>query len=118
MAKANFSVRESVRAYEAKNLLDDVTARSLVVKDAQSSTKKNGGAIITVDILSARFAPNDTVTLTALKEKGLVPKKENAIKILARGTLNKPLTVIADNYSADAIKMIVLTGGKAIIGNR
>ena len=56
----------------------------------------------------------DVVTLEALKEKGIVPKKETAVKILARGTLDKALTVEADAYSLDAIKMIVLVGGTAI----
>lgn len=32
-----------------------------------------------------------------------------------RGVLNKPLTVIADDFSADAVKMILLTGGKAML---
>ncbi len=53
------------------------------------------------------------VDIDVLKEKGIVPKSETAIKILARGIIDKPLVVIADDYSADAIKMIVLVGGTA-----
>ncbi|MBQ8433784.1 MAG: uL15 family ribosomal protein, partial [Clostridia bacterium] len=56
----------------------------------------------------------DVVTIDALKQKGLVPKKEDAIKVLARGTLDKVLTVEADAFSLDAVKMIVLVGGTAI----
>ena len=120
-----FDIRSNVSVSEAKNLMDDATAKKLVVaesrgtgSDSSNESKGKDCFAINIDTLSAHFEPEDTVTLTALKEKGLVPKKEQAIKILARGTLDKPLTVIADNYSADAIKMIVLTGGKAIIGNR
>ena len=35
-------------------------------------------------------------------------------EILADGTLDKPLTVVADAFSVQAIKMITLTGGHAV----
>lgn len=70
--------------------------------------------IINIDTLSSNFNSGDTVNLDTLKEKGLIPKKTDYIKVLARGTLDKHLTVEANEYSADAIKMIVLTGGKVI----
>ena len=57
----------------------------------------------------------DTVTLSALKEKKLVGKNVGAVKILARGTLNKSLIIIAQDFSMAAIKMILLTGGQAIV---
>ncbi|MBQ3507519.1 MAG: uL15 family ribosomal protein, partial [Clostridia bacterium] len=67
-----------------------------------------------IDTLSMHFDTGDTVTLEALKEKGLLPAKTDYIKVLAHGSLNKHLTVEAQDYSADAIKMIILTGGKVI----
>ena len=51
--------------------------------------------------------------LDALKEKKLVASKETAVKILARGRLNKQLNVVANDFSADAVKMICLMGGTA-----
>ncbi len=116
--KVKIKTHSSIRVEEARQLLDDATARSLLVKaDGSYGVKRGGGTIINLDTISAHFASGETVTLTILKEKGLVSKKETAVKILARGTIDKPLTIIADNFSTDAIKMIVLTGGKAIIGN-
>ena len=56
----------------------------------------------------------DTVTTEVLVEKALLPKGTNYVKVLARGHLNKRLTVEANEYSSDAIKMIILTGGKVI----
>ncbi|MDE6408343.1 MAG: uL15 family ribosomal protein [Anaeroplasmataceae bacterium] len=38
--------------------------------------------------------------------------KVDYIKVLARGVLDKPLIIEAQDYSIDAIKMIVLTGGE------
>jgi len=44
----------------------------------------------------------------------MVARNTPHVKILARGTLSKPLTVYAGQFSVDAIKMIVLVGGTAI----
>lgn len=73
---------------------------------------------INIDVISSHFEAHDTVSLATLKKRGLVPKNAKAIKILARGTLDKPLTVLANDFSATAIKMILLTGGEAILVER
>ena len=49
-----------------------------------------------------------------MKEKGLIPQKTDFVKVLGRGMLDKHLIVEAQDFSADAVKMIVLTGGHAI----
>ena len=72
-------------------------------------------AIINVDVLDASFAAGDTVTLQALKEKGLVPKNARCVKVLARGTVTKPLTVVARKFSAPAQRMILEADGVVII---
>ena len=41
-------------------------------------------------------------------------KRVTYIKVLARGKLDKALTVEADDFSPQAVKMIVLTGGSAV----
>jgi large subunit ribosomal protein L15 len=71
--------------------------------------------IINIGAISAVFEPDAVVTIAALKELGLINKKVQRIKILADGILDKPLTVKAEAYSVQAIKMIELTGGKVII---
>ena len=50
-----------------------------------------------------------------MKQRGLLQKSFGRVKILANGMLSKPLTVKAENYSVQAIKMIELTGGTAVI---
>ena len=50
-----------------------------------------------------------------MKAKKLIPAKTVRIKILADGHLTKPLTVKANYYSVQAIKMIELTGGTVIV---
>ena len=88
---------------------------SLVEEDVEyvsaDDTKKS---VVNLDTLSKEFNDGDTVDLEALKAKGLVEKKTKSVKVLARGTIDKALTVKAGEFSETALKMIVLTGGKAI----
>ena len=40
------------------------------------------------------------------------------VKVLARGIIDKPLIVKAQDFSLDAAKMIQLTGGKVVLLNK
>ncbi len=72
-------------------------------------------AEINIDTIGEMFAEGDVVTLNSLKEKKLVGAKVGHVKVLARGSLKKPLTVVAQDFSLAAVKMIVVTGGSAIV---
>ncbi len=72
-------------------------------------------ASINIDKIGRNFKTGDLVSLNTLKEKGLISQKVGHVKILGRGMLDKPLIVMAQNFSASAVKMIVLTGGSAIL---
>ncbi|MEA2155304.1 MAG: large subunit ribosomal protein [Solirubrobacteraceae bacterium] len=61
--------------------------------------------------LERRFESGDDVTLEALKAKGLGTRKGIPVKILAKGTISKPLTVHAHAYSASARQAIEAAGG-------
>lgn len=116
------TILKRVSAAEAHAMIEDSVARKLVHSAVQTSAA--GGAVrkkgrryaINIDTLSENFSAGDRVDIQVLKAKGLVPAREECIKILARGVLDKPLTVVADDFSADAVKMIVLTGGEALQG--
>ena len=111
------AIKDRVSVSEAKREMTDEVAASMLEMDSepvaarpQTSGKKG---IINIDTLSANFAAGDLVTLDKLKEKGLAPRNIGQLKVLARGVLDKPLTVEAQDFSLDAVKMIVLTGGHA-----
>ena len=53
------------------------------------------------------------VNIHTLKEKNLITEKAGRIKVLARGTMTKQLTIYADKFSLQAVKMITLAGGHA-----
>ena len=61
--------------------------------------------------LERRFEAGDEVTLATLQARGLGTRKGVAVKILAKGTLSKPLTVHAHGFSAAAREAIEGAGG-------
>ena len=67
---------------------------------------------INIDTLAAHFEAYAHVTLDAMKAKKLVPARVARVKVLARGVLDKPLFVEAQDFSLDAVKMILLVGGR------
>ncbi len=108
-------VREEISTEEAHEALTDEIATHFVeIEDSHSDKKYSNKSIINIDTLALHFEQGDTVTLEVLKEKGLIPAKTDFVKVLAHGSLNKSLIVEAQDYSVDAIKMIILTGGRVI----
>jgi large subunit ribosomal protein L15 len=61
--------------------------------------------------LERRFEAGDDVTLEALQARGLGTRKGVRVKILAKGTISKPLTVHAHAFSAAARDAIEAAGG-------
>ena len=104
---------EEVAATEVDELMSDKVAEHfLVVSDELGGVGKMG--IINVGVISPAYQSGETVTLADLKAKGLIDANIGRLKVLAAGTLDKPLTIKADAFSVQAVKMITLTGGQAI----
>ncbi len=61
--------------------------------------------------LEARFDSGAAVTLDELKAKGLATRKDVPVKILAKGSVSKPLTVHAHAFSKTAREKIEGAGG-------
>jgi large subunit ribosomal protein L15 len=61
--------------------------------------------------LEARFDSGASVTIEAMKAKGLAGRKDVPVKVLARGEISKPLTVHAHAFSATARQKIEAAGG-------
>ncbi len=72
---------------------------------------------INLDQLNAAVGESESISKKELLEKGVVKTKKNQIfllKILGNGSIEKPVTVIADLFSQTARKAIEDAGGKAI----
>lgn len=67
---------------------------------------------VNLDTICENFNNGEVVDIDSLKARGIIPEKAGKIKILARGIMTKRLTVIADKYSIQAVKMISLAGGE------
>jgi large subunit ribosomal protein L15 len=57
------------------------------------------------------------ITMDNLRERGVIRKNCDALKVLGRGKIDKPLTVRADRFSAQAKKAIEAAGGKALLAS-
>ena len=103
-----------ISAEEVNSLMTDEEAQQSVEEGTRIADRTKTG-IVNVDVLSFNFEAGEKVTLEEMKNR--IPgfnKKVTFVKVLARGVIDKPLTVEADDFSIDAVKMIVLTGGTVI----
>lgn len=69
-------------------------------------------AVINLSDLN-RFEDGDVVTPELLKEKGIIKKQLNGVKVLGNGELEKKITVKAQRFSSKAVTKIENKGGKA-----
>ena len=106
-------VVEQIEAEEADEMISDTLAMSTVLYESPAGHGQQG--IINIGVLDHHFEAGDVITLAVLKERGLISKKVGRMKVLADGSLSKPLTIKAEHYSIQAIKMIELTGGTVVI---
>ena len=104
---------DHIDAEEADAMISDDLAMKSVRYESPAGRGEQG--IINIGVIDAMFEAGAVVTLEDLKQKDLLTKKTGRLKVLAAGMLNKPLTIKAENYSVQAIKMIELTGGTVII---
>jgi large subunit ribosomal protein L15 len=69
-------------------------------------------SVVNLDTLAERFEEGTTITPELLRERGMAPGK-GLIKVLARGDINKKLTVQAHKFSGKAVEKIAAAGGAA-----
>ncbi len=69
-------------------------------------------ATINISDLNNFFNDGDVVTPELLKEKKIIKKQLNGVKVLGNGELKKKLTVKANIFSGSAISKIESAGGK------
>ena len=69
-------------------------------------------ATINLSDLDKYFKDGDVVTPEVLKERKIIKKQLNGVKVLAGGNLTKKLTVKANRFSSVAVTKIESAGGK------
>ncbi len=103
-----------ISAEYADSAISNSLAKDLIRKEETVVTYGWRRGIINVDTLSGNFSAGERVDVNILKRKSLVPYDTAYIKVLARGVIDKPLHVYANDFSLSAVKMIALSGGRAI----
>jgi large subunit ribosomal protein L15 len=69
--------------------------------------------VVNLDALTTKFDAGTVVTVELLQERGLVPGGAQRVKVLARGEIDKPLTVRVHKFSGKAAEKIAAAGGTA-----
>ncbi len=105
-------VHKVVTVQEAAAVPDEKVEQFIKTEEQAVVGRRKG--IVNIDTISGAFKDGETVTLQELKAKKLLPKNIEIVKILARGTLDKALTVKANDFSMDAAKMIIMAGGNVV----
>ena len=92
--------RQQVSAAEVKEIVSDETASILIEKEVdEEKIFGNKKGIINIDTISRNFEAGDIVTVNSLKDKKLIDKNVCFVKVLARGIIDKPLIVKAQDFS-------------------
>ena len=98
---------------EVDSMISDEDAIATIEMATRTEKKGTKSVAINTDTICENFEVGEVVNLAALKAKRLVAPNAGELKILARGSMTKPLDVYADRFSVQAIKLITLAGGKA-----
>ena len=67
--------------------------------------------VVNLDTLAERFEAGSLVTPELLREHGLVAAGTRPVKVLARGDVDKALTIRAHKFSGKAAEKIAAAGG-------
>lgn len=100
-----------VSVSEADAQMSDEVAATYIKDDITSKKHKGKKGIINIDTIGENFNDGDTVDIEALWEKKLMPTSVGYVKVLARGMLGKKLNIDLQDYSIQAVKMVILEGG-------
>jgi hypothetical protein len=104
---------EVIHIHDADMLTNEDADRYEEARE-QAVSYADNMATVSLDVLDSNFLDGQKVTLEKLKKKGLVPEYCDGYSLTAGERLTKPLYVVADEFSYTAVKMITLTGGRAI----
>lgn len=114
-ARDGICIRSFVQAEDVNHMMSGEQANALTAVVFRPARPGNNRAVVCLDTLSDAFAPYSFVNLAILRKEGIVGEETTHIVVHARGVLRKPLMVEADAFSLEAVKMLSLTGGRAIL---
>ena len=103
-------VREKTTHKEASSLPDGLSYNCVALIPGKVYKRINEH-VITVGECSHAFKEKYPVTLEFLKDIGLAKEESNYLKVVETGGCKCSINVVANEYTLDAIKMLLITGG-------
>ena len=76
-----------------------------------NQSRKVEVAAVNVDILEKNFKDGEEVTVEALKDKGIVKKNAQSVKILGKGEIKIKVNVVGIAVSSSAKEKVEKAGG-------
>lgn len=107
-------IAERIHAHDTAVLTDAEAKEMLEYKLVDTLADPTKLVAVTTATISERFADGTNVNLNALKRKGLVAPEAVGFRLVGKGVLERSIVVTADAFNTAAIKMLLLTGGRAI----
>jgi len=104
---------EVMHVHDCDVLSDELAEKCIESKNVES-IDESYIETIKLDDIDAKFQDGNRVTLEKLKKVGLVSEDCTGYTVTAGQRLTKPLIIVANDFTLPAVKMITLTGGRAI----
>ena len=108
---------EVMHVHDCDVLSDELAEKYIESKNVES-IDESYIETLKLDDIDAKFQDGNRVTLEKLKKVGLVSEDCTGYTVTAGQRLTKPLIIVANDFTLPAIKMITLTGGRAIKLNK
>lgn len=107
-----YLVKPSVTLADVTEIPDELSDRLSQVSKSQNKINRFIRTKVAVDVLAEKFQDGETVTIETVRTRGIGAPNANCLIVEDGETLDKKLTVYAEEFSPNAIKMIVLCGGE------
>ena len=104
---------EVMHVHDCDVLSDELAEKYIESKNVES-IDESYIETLKLDDIDAAFQDGNRVTLEKLKKVGLVSDECTGYTVTAGQRLTKPLIIVANDFTLPAVKMITLTGGRAI----
>lgn len=107
-----YLVKPSVTLADVTEIPDELSDRLSQVSKSQNKINRFIRTKVAVDVLAEKFQDGETVTIETVRTRGIGAPNANCLIVEDGEILDKKLTVYAEEFSPNAIKMIALCGGE------
>lgn len=106
--------KDVVTLEDVEEMPDELAERLTQTTEAQTKINRFIRTRVALGVLARKFRNGEAVTIEAVRAKGIGAANANCLIVEDGKSINKKLTIYADEFSPNAVKMIVLCGGEAI----